>query len=307
MTDDFDFTSTVSHKGMPPPGAKPAPPTPPPRSKFYDPVIARKLFDAFGTKETVAAGSALFAEQDKASKGGLFSKAVVNRMFFIASGEVNITAGGKMIDAIRAGEIFGEMSVISNAPRSATATAKTNCEVYALDVTQFQAAIQQIPAFALMMMSVMFDRLRLVAARLAARKVALDRLSEREAAVFDPATLAQLQEQMDRPVTLRYPAEKVIMKAGEPGAYMYVLLSGGVAIVIKDNTVETVSPGGTFGEMALVDQSPRTASAIATVDSELLAINRAAMLALVQKNPAFGVALLRAVAERLRHMNLLLA
>jgi CRP/FNR family transcriptional regulator, cyclic AMP receptor protein len=56
-----------------------------------------------------------------------------------------------------------------------------------------------------------------------------------------------------------------------------------------------------------VDQSPRTAGAFAQEESELLAINRASLLALVKNQPAFGMALLRAVADRLRYMNSLLA
>jgi CRP-like cAMP-binding protein len=308
MEDDFDFTQSGAAKPAAPKAnaAAATPPAPTQRSKFYDPAIARKLFETYGTKQSCVGGDVIFAENEKAIKGGLFSKGTLNRMYFIARGEVSLTAGGKALDAIRTGEIFGEMSVISDAPRSATATAKITSDLFTLDANQFQAAIQQMPAFALMLMSVMFDRLRLVAARLATRKTAPGRF-DREAAVFDHATLNQLQKQIDHPSVLRYPAEKLVMQAGEPGAYMYVVLSGRIAISIKGAVVETIGVGGTFGEMALVDQSPRTADAGAVEESELLAINRADMLALVQKNPAFGVALLRSVAERLRHMNSLLA
>jgi CRP-like cAMP-binding protein len=64
-----------------------------------------------------------------------------------------------------------------------------------------------------------------------------------------------------------------------------------------------VSPGGIFGEMALVDQSPRVASATADVYSELLAVDRPSLLEAVKAQPAFAMAMLRAVVERLRHMN----
>ena len=58
--------------------------------------------------------------------------------------------------------------------------------------------------------------------------------------------------------------------------------------------------------MAVVDQSPRTARAGSTEDSELLAIDRATLLAAVKKEPAFAMAMLRGIADRLRHMNSLL-
>lgn len=312
--DDFDFTKPT---GAPAAAASPAPappvsipsaPAAPAKSRFYDAVIARKLFEAAGTREELDAGSNFFVEHEKASRGGLFSKAVVNRMFFIAEGEVSLTAGGKMLDTVRAGEIFGEMAVITGGSRSATATAKTRCVAYALDVTGFQAALSKTaPEFALMLMSVMFDRLRLVAARLAARKVATNMVMPREAATFPPDMLAKIEEMLPNATSVRYDAGKSIMREGERGVNMYIVTSGSVAIAIRDNPVETISQGGCFGEMALVDQSPRTASATAATDCTLLAINRNTLIAVVREQPAFGVALLRAVAERLRHMNSLLA
>jgi len=323
MDDDFDFTKPAAAPApaaappKPAPVAAPAPasatppaapsaPAAPSKSKFYNAAIAQKLFAAFGTAEKFPAGGALFVEHEKASKGGLFSKAVVNRMFFLNSGDVVLSMGGKMLDTIKPGEIFGEMAVITGGTRSASATAKIDCEALSLDVSQFQKAIQQMPEFALMLMSVMFDRLRLVAMRLAARKSDPGRDAVRDAEVFDQATLAQLQDQIEQSTVLRFPNGKAIMQEGEAGVYMYVVVSGRVSISIKGNPVESVAVGGTFGEMALVDQSARTASAHAAADSELLVINRAAMLKLVKQHPEFGVALLRAVANRLRHMNSLL-
>jgi CRP/FNR family transcriptional regulator, cyclic AMP receptor protein len=55
--------------------------------------------------------------------------------------------------------------------------------------------------------------------------------------------------------------------------------------------------------MALVDQSPRVATAVARTDCALLSINRAALIALVRSDPAIGMAMMRAVAARIRYMN----
>ncbi len=308
MDDDFDFTKPAGAKpAAAGTAAAPSAPAAPAKSRFYDAAIARRLFEAFGTPETVAAGGNFFVENEKAVKGGLFSKAVVNRMFFITSGEVTLSAGGKPLDAIRSGEVFGEMAVISGGARSATATARSDCTALALDAAQLQSAIQEMPEFALMLMSVMFDRLRLVAARLAARKIAPGTATAREAAVFPPELLQQLENALQHTTKVRYEAGRVIMREGEAGVCMYVVLTGRVAIAIRDKIVEMIGPGGTFGEMALVDQSPRTASAGASIDSELLSINRTALLTVIKQQPGFGVVLLRAVAARLRHMNTLLA
>ena len=140
-----------------------------------------------------------------------------------------------------------------------------------------------------------------------ARKIAPGKEGGREAAVFDARTLAFLKEQLDQATIVRHPKGKVVMKEGESGANMYIVLEGRVDISIRNNVVELVGPGGTFGEMALVDQSPRTASAVTQEECVLLAISRSALIGLVRAQPAFGVALLRGVADRLRYMNSLLA
>ncbi len=311
MQDEFDFTKPASAENAD--GSAAAVPSAPFKtaiSRFYDAEVARRFFEISGKKEFFPAGETLFVENERSGKHGLFGKRVVHRMYLITVGEVALTVAGKPIDTIRAGEIFGEMAVISEtasgSTRSATATIKTDCNAFSLDTEELQSALSRTPEFALMLMSVMFDRLRFVAARLAMRKLMPGKEGAREAAVFDGAALASLEQKLERATTMRYEAGRVIMNEGDAGTSMYIVLDGRVAISIKGKVVESISTGGTFGEMALVNQSPRTASAIAETESALLAINRAALIALVQAEPAVGLTMLRSVAARLRHMNALL-
>jgi CRP/FNR family cyclic AMP-dependent transcriptional regulator len=148
-------------------------------------------------------------------------------------------------------------------------------------------------------MNIIINRLRLTAA-LVSRKVS-DTATLQERRVFDEKMLADLTERLPHPPG-HAPLNKVIMKEGEGGVFMYVVVTGRVAITIKGKTVDVIGPGGVFGEMALVDQSPRAASAIAETDSELLSINRKDFLALVKGNPGFAVSLLKGLADRLRFM-----
>ena len=308
MQDDFDFTKPYAALG---PDSNASAPFKPTVSKFYDAEVATRFFQISGKKEHFTAGETLFVENDKSGKQGLFGKRVVHRMYLITAGEVALSAGGKAIDTIKAGEIFGEMAVVSETPagstRSATATVKTDCTAFSLDTEELQAALSRTPEFALMLMSVMFDRLRFVAARLAMRKIVPGKNSIREAAVFDGAALASLEQKLERATTMRFEAGKAIMNEGDTGTSMYIVLDGRVAISIKGKVFEHLGAGGTFGEMALVDQSPRTASATAETECSLLAINRAALLALVKNEPAVGLTMLRSVTERLRHMNALMS
>ncbi len=306
MQDDFDFTKPRN----PGPGLASAP-FKPAVSKFYDAAVASRLFQSAGKREQFPAGTTLFVENEKSGKQGLFGKRAVHRMYLVSAGEVALSANGKPLDTIKAGEIFGEMAVISESAagstRSATATAKSDCQAFSLDAAELQTALQTTPEFALMLMSVMFDRLRFVSARLAMRKVAPGARTGREGATFAPALLAQLDDALPRATTVRFEAGKAIMREGEAGVSMYLVMQGKVGIFIRDNEVETVNAGGTFGEMALVDQSPRTATAIAQSDCVLLSVNRSTLLALVETQPAIGIAMLRSIADRLRHMNSLLA
>ena len=308
MTDDFDFTKPAPELQPHKPGgfdftkppAEASAPFKPANSAFYNPLVASKLFQASGKEERFNAGTQLFTEADKA-KGGLFSKGS-NRMYYIAEGEVALTIGGKPLDTVKKGEIVGEMALISERPRSATGTAKTEVLAYSLNSAELQSALTKLPEFALMLMSVMFDRIRFVAARLAARKVGALALA-REAPTFDPLLLQQFENALSRTSITRYQGGQNIMKEGQAGMYMYVVKSGKVAIHIKDKVLEVVNPGGTFGEMALVDQSPRVASATADQYSELLTVDRASLLEAVKSQPAFAMAMLKAVVERLRQMN----
>jgi CRP/FNR family transcriptional regulator, cyclic AMP receptor protein len=292
-------------------------------SSYYNPAVAKVFFETSGKRETIAAGTTLFAENEKSNKksifskpinAGLFDKPVFHRMYFLTDGAVELTAGGKLIDTMLAGDVFGEMAVLSEIPgltvasmRTATATAAVDSAGFSLDGVETEAGLNKTPEFALMLMSVMFERLRFLDARLSARNAAKAKSSSRSDPVFDAKTLAALEGRLERATVVRYFEERQIMLEGQPGTTMYVVLEGRVNITINNMIVEKLGPGGVFGEMALVDQSPRTASAVARTDCALLSINRSALITLVKSDPGIGMAMLRCVADRMRYMNSLFA
>jgi len=283
--DDLDF----SRSGGP---LKPAP-APQPQAPLYIPAIARSFFESAGREELVAAGTVFFAENEKASRMLLKR----DKMYLLLEGEVALSAKGKPIGAVKVGHIFGEMAAISDSPRSATAVARSACRVIALDDKQFYSALQKKPEFALMMLGVLIQRLRGMIAKLSGVPNAI----AKESRVFDKKLLASLQGGLGDQALVRYDKGKIIMVAGQTGALMYVVVEGRISISIRGAVVELIGPGGVFGEMALVDQSPRSANAVAETDCQLLAINRAVFLNLVKSDPTFGIALLGAMAERVRN------
>jgi CRP/FNR family transcriptional regulator, cyclic AMP receptor protein len=292
--DDMDFTKPQVE--TPPPSA----PFKAANSRFYKPEVAAALFRAAGHEERFGAGQVIFAEDEKSSRGGLFKAA--SRMYYLSQGEVALSIGDKPLDMVKAGEVFGEMAVITGRPRSATACARIPAVGHSLDARELQDALGRSPEFALMLASVMYDRLRFVAARLASRPRPAG-TPPLEAAVFEPQLVRELQESLPRAALVRYGQETLIFKEGQAGTFLYVVVSGRVGIAVGGTLVEIAGPGATFGEMAVVDQSPRTARAGAVEETELLAIDRGTLLRLIKERPEFAMALLRAVAERLRHMN----
>ena len=269
--------------------------TQPSQSPIYDPAAATAFFEKAGAAENFAAGTTFFVERQRR---GFFSAA--DRMYLLLEGAVVLSNGGKPIDTVNPGEIFGEMATITNSPRSATATAKSACRVIALDGDQFQKAIQKTPRFALMLMSIMIDRLRLTLARLTILKALPDNVARDERRVFDDKTLDEIASRLGNPALVRYMPGTPIIKAGEAGVLMYLPREGRVAITSDGRTLERVGVGGVFGEMALVNQAPRAANAVAETECALLAVNRNQLRQLVQSNPEFGMSLLKLVATRLQ-------
>lgn len=81
-------------------------------------------------------------------------------LFLVTEGQVDITLGNRLLTPLRQGEIFGEMALIDGAPRSASATARTEVTLIPVNEKQFVFLVGQLPYFALGVMRVMAERLR---------------------------------------------------------------------------------------------------------------------------------------------------
>jgi len=103
--------------------------------------------------------------------------------------------------------------------------------------------------------------------------------------------------------TVYYTAGQPIFQAGDKGDYVYVVISGEVDLILGDKVVETVGAGGILGEMALIEQKPRIASAIARTDARLIRIGEKQFMFLIQVTPYFALQLMKVMAERLRRVD----
>ena len=100
-----------------------------------------------------------------------------------------------------------------------------------------------------------------------------------------------------------FSAKQRIFAEEDLGNVMYVLVEGRVSLAVRSETVEELGPGGVLGEMALIDGSPRTATATALTDCRLVALNGYQFEFLVKQEPRFATHLLKVMARRLRAAN----
>ena len=103
-----------------------------------------------------------------------------------------------------------------------------------------------------------------------------------------------------------FSAGETIFTEGTTGREMYVVLEGSVDIRVGNKTLDVTGPGGVFGEMALIDSSDRSATAIAKDDCTLASVDEKQFLRLVDRIPLFALNVMQILAGRLRRMDSML-
>jgi CRP-like cAMP-binding protein len=263
----------------------------------YNTSVAMEFFRFAGKPKTFAKGKRIFTENQR----GIPFLLMPNRMYLLLDGEVGIFARDKPVGTVHPGQIFGEMASIDQGPRTGTALARTTCRVIALDDRQLRVALGRYPEFSLMLLSVMIGRLRESIGRVAGSETPAARTKWMQPAPLRKDLIDDLGRVLGPEAHLSYETGDTILREGQVGVLMYVVLKGKVAIRAAEKLLEKVGPGGIFGEMALVDRTPRLASAVAESNVKLLAINRAAFLNLVKHSRRFAASLLAAVSARARY------
>ena len=118
--------------------------------------------------------------------------------------------------------------------------------------------------------------------------------------LFSACTHSELRHvaAVTQPVTAD--AGEVIAREGEPGKDFFVIIQGNTDVVIDGRTVAELGPGDFFGEMALLDQSPRVGSVVAKGPVSLYRIEARDFSRLIDEVPFLGKKLLRGLALRIR-------
>lgn len=127
----------------------------------------------------------------------------------------------------------------------------------------------------------------------------------RNVSLFARFTDSELETLAEQVRTEIRPASTLIFRENDRGGAMYMLKSGRVELTVRDKmeqpvTLRFLEPGDVFGEMSLLDNEPRSASARAVTDVELIVLGRDALLVLFERHPAVALTMLEILTRRLR-------
>jgi len=121
----------------------------------------------------------------------------------------------------------------------------------------------------------------------------------------------KIEKDLFRRFVKAYEPGQVIFKEGDTGEHMFIIIQGEVEIRKRTSmdtarTLSTFKPGDVFGEMAIIEKKPRSATAIATKASRMLVMNEPLFLAMIERNPDFARKMILVLSERIRKSNLMI-
>ena len=118
--------------------------------------------------------------------------------------------------------------------------------------------------------------------------------------LFSGLSKRHLNKIADVAQSQRFPRYTTIVRAGEPGDTFFVILNGTVLVKSPGKRATRLAAGDSFGEMALLDDAPRSATVEADDEVFVMLLGRKAFNGILAREPKIAIALLRTLAHRLR-------
>jgi CRP/FNR family cyclic AMP-dependent transcriptional regulator len=213
-------------------------------------------------------------------------------MFVVLEGEVALRVNGELMETVVPGGIFGEMALVEGSPRASLAEAAGDVRVLRVDRRLFESLVIQDADFARLVLKTMSARLRKL--NIAAGGTGGEGVSK----ASDSTSRVLLAMKGNK----HYAAGATIFNEGDKGDRMYFVQSGTVELRVGGRPVMTAEAGTFFGEMALIEEAPRSASAHAATDCALMGVDRSRFEYLVRMTPDFVLEMMRTIANRARAM-----
>ena len=102
---------------------------------------------------------------------------------------------------------------------------------------------------------------------------------------------------------IRLAPGETLFKTGDPGDAMYVVLEGALDVLVEERVVEQSNRGAIIGEMALIDEAPRSGTVVAREASALVNVTPVRFQRLIQQNPFFAMHVMKVLVDRIRRVN----
>lgn len=212
-------------------------------------------------------------------------------MFIVLSGTIRLSLSSMDVEDVEAGGFLGEMALLQDEPRTTSALATTDCSVQEIDRAAFLFRVTQTPFFAVQVMRTMARRIRRMDKHVN-RDTRFSRIIAKQEVT--PCMLKAAK------VMTTIPKGAFILRQNEDGQEMYCLRRGTAELRVNNIVVETVGVGGILGELALLDKEPRTATAVAAEECELLVYDLERFEYLLAMTPDFALRIMKLLARRLR-------
>lgn len=230
-------------------------------------------------------------------------------LYMILEGNVNISVESKEGDhvqlaVLRDGDYFGEMAMLTDAQRSATATTLTPCLVYSLDRQSFQDLLNKHSDIALELSHVLSERLAYTN-KLLLREHHLNRPKVADLKEMPDELMSAFRSQMERQDLKK---GDLVFEEGDIGDKLYLIEKGQISITVKSKEgkeiqLAVLSAGDYFGEMAMLTDAPRTATARAAKDCTLYFLHKEDFNSLINNHHVVALELSRVLSQRLSKTN----
>lgn len=102
------------------------------------------------------------------------------------------------------------------------------------------------------------------------------------------------------PNSFTFETGQIIFERGDPSDFMYGIVDGEVDIRVGETTIETIGGGSVFGEMALIDDEPRSATAVAKTECRVVQLDAPAFHEMIAMHPDFALDVMKIMAQRMR-------
>jgi CRP-like cAMP-binding protein len=214
-------------------------------------------------------------------------------IYLLVHGEVEVHEGedekSKTLARLVSGSVFGEMALITDAPRVASAVALRESHILELPLEDLEAAAEDM------------DDITWAVAKFTRKRFLNNLLIT--SPVFSPFSQKGRKEILERFTSVGVPTDEIIIREGTPGPGLYLILGGEVEVnKFEGDTrvhLANLKEGAIFGEISLVRDSPTTATVKATRGGEFLFLSKEDFQELVSERPEIKEALAKLSDERI--------